>query len=276
MDKNQSAQKAIDRVLETFKKGKFPEAIKHVVFTPSNDIPLAKWSERNRMIAYMEYTGDARGFQQWKAAGRNVKKGATAIYILAPLAIKKTVEIEDKETGETKKEERIIITGFRDIPVFRMEDTEGKPIEYSSLDVHSLPFNEVAKQWDINIVSGSFTGQYYGYYQDSKKEIVMATDSEQTFAHELCHAAHYRIDENAGSLPTWKKEIIAELSAATILSMAGKEYSAIGDTFKYISHYAGKANMELFKAISEVMDTCLQVVKLIVSTAESIDLAVAA
>ena len=37
--------------------------------------------------------------------------------------------------------------GYYTIPVFRMEDTEGEPLEYASLDVKSLPLADIARKW---------------------------------------------------------------------------------------------------------------------------------
>ena len=70
--------------------------------------PMAKWSPRNQGIVIASGSKDARGFRQWKAAGRKVRKGVKAIYIWLPCG-----------GGEDEK-----TTYFRAIPVFRLEDTE--------------------------------------------------------------------------------------------------------------------------------------------------------
>jgi hypothetical protein len=67
---------------------------------------------------YLNNTEDARGFRQWQQAGRRVNKGSKAFYILAPMF--KKVE----ENGEEFQQ----LIGFRSVPVFRVEDTEGTPI----------------------------------------------------------------------------------------------------------------------------------------------------
>ena len=79
---------------------------------------------------------DARGYQQWKEVDRFVKKGSKAIYILVP-KIAKTV---DSETGE----EETILKGFMCRPVFRVEDTEGEPLDYEQNELPYLPLLERA------------------------------------------------------------------------------------------------------------------------------------
>ena len=54
-----------------------------------------KWSFLNRLLMYCNNTEDARGFNQWKQAGRYIIKGSHAFYILAPM-FKKVI---DKKTS---------------------------------------------------------------------------------------------------------------------------------------------------------------------------------
>ncbi len=62
---------------------------------PAVDVPSGKWSFTNRTLMFLSGTGDARGFRQWKKAGRYVRKGTKAIFILAPTF--STVENEDED-----------------------------------------------------------------------------------------------------------------------------------------------------------------------------------
>ena len=66
-----------------------------------------------------------------------------------------------------------------------------------------------------------------------RKEIVMATNEEAIFFHELAHAAHYRIDPKAINADKSEKELIAELSAAALCQLTGKKLN-IGNHFRYI------------------------------------------
>lgn len=80
---NERVKQTLGAILEKFKSGDMPEAIALATFLTSN-IPSNKWSFTNRTIMFLSGTGDARGFQQWKEVNRYVKKGAKAVYILAP------------------------------------------------------------------------------------------------------------------------------------------------------------------------------------------------
>lgn len=259
-----SAQKSIDQLLAAFENGNLPQAIAFSTFTPPENIPAYKWTQHNRALAFLQGTGDARGFKQWKDAGRYVKKGAKSIYILGPILKKSNVkgEIVDPATGETQEIDNVNCVGYYGIPVFRMEDTEGEPLSYVSFDTKTLPLIDIAERWGIEVKTGSFTGEYYGYYSPVRQEIVLATDSERTFIHELSHAAHYRVDPKAKDLPKWQKEIIAELSAGALLYMMGKE-GYTQKHFDYIKSYAENENLSPIKACMQLLDTCIKVVNTI-------------
>ena len=112
------------RIVDLFSSQSLPEVCAKA-FINAIGKPSSKWSFSNQIIMILHGTEDARGFHQWKEVKRSVKGGARAFHILGPVIIKKTVI--DKETGEEKEEKRLI--GFKSIPVFRYEDTIGKPLE---------------------------------------------------------------------------------------------------------------------------------------------------
>jgi len=80
-------KEATNKILDMFKHGDVSKTISLLTF-PKFDIPCNSWSLRNRLIAYLHGTGDARGFMMWKETERKVKKGRKAFYILAPNLIK--------------------------------------------------------------------------------------------------------------------------------------------------------------------------------------------
>jgi hypothetical protein len=120
-----------------------------------------KWSWGNQLLVILHGYTDARGFRQWEQVGRKVKKSEKAFYILGPM----TKTLRDEQSGE----ERTIIVGFKGLPVFGLEQTEGKPLPNSDTDleqwVNSLPLLDVAKQWSLSVgaVDGGladFLGRY--------------------------------------------------------------------------------------------------------------------
>jgi hypothetical protein len=283
-NRNEKTKRAIEHVIDAFRSGDIPAAIAHAKFGIPENVPMAQWSERNQMIATLHGTIDARGFQQWKTAGRSVKRGAKAFYILAPWTIRKKVTklseageiIIDNETGEPIKTESTIVIGYYDVPVFRAEDTEGEPLTYNHLDESKFDLAPVARSWGIDIRTVAFTGIGNAYYcYDGDIHIGMATDSEKTFCHELAHAAHHRWCKRNGfnfaELPQWEMEIVAELSSGALLYLIGKK-PEVGFHFEYISRHAENAGMELFTACWKVTETCQKVIDEIMEEAEKLQI----
>lgn len=238
------AKETLNSILNRFKTGDIPEAIAYSLF-PIPDTPSSKWSLFNRTVMFFEGTQDARGFKQWREVNRYVKKGSNALYILGP-HFKKL----DNDDGE----EKLVLVGFFSIPVFRVEDTEGDPLDYQQIEPLELPLIEIAEQWNISVKAIPGNYRYHGYYSDQKKEIALATKDEVIFFHELSHAAHAKINGNLKPGQDWKQEIVAELSAATLSQMVGKRADDyLGNNYRYIETYAKKAKLPPLTACLKVM-----------------------
>nr|WP_067929596.1 ArdC family protein [Alicyclobacillus shizuokensis] len=181
---------ATKKLLDMWETGELPQAVARTFIEPKGDRPCDKWSLANRLLMVAHDTFDARGFKQWEEAGRKVKKGAKAFYILGPVT--KTVTREDPETGEEIR--RLVVVGFKAIPVFRLEDTEGDPVTVPNYDPPVLPpLMNVAQAWGIPVRYAPKTGRFYGLYHPVRDEIILCSHDEITFFHELAHAAHNRI-----------------------------------------------------------------------------------
>jgi antirestriction protein ArdC len=247
MNDSDKAKACLSRIVELFKTGTIPKALAVATIPPQTDIPSAQWSLSNRILQFLADTSDGRGFQQWKKVGRNVNKGAKAFHILGPKA--KTIT-ETADDGSEK--EKVIITGFFTIPVFRVEDTDGDPLPYEPAT--PPPLAEVAERFGLSISYQAFASQYYGYYQGETKRIVLATHNIQVFFHELAHAAHERIvgKLTGGQVPS--QEIIAELTAATLASMYCPEAN-LGFSYMYVEGYAKKSKKTVERACLAVINT---------------------
>ena len=238
------SKEVLRSIIERFKTGDIPQAIAYSVL-PIPNIPASKWSLFNRTLMFFEGTQDARGFKQWMAVNRYVKKGSKAFYILGP---------HFKKLNNDEDEEKLALVGFFSIPVFRVEDTEGAPLDYQKIEPLKLPLIEIAEQWNISVKAIPGNCFYYGYYSDQKKEIALATKDESVFFHELSHAAHAKIKGNLNPGQDWKQEIVAELSAAALSQMVGKRADDyLGNNYRYIETYAKKAKLSALKACLEVM-----------------------
>ncbi len=253
---NKNIQQILNSILSAFESGDIPEAVAVASF-PIPDIPSAQWSFTNRTIQFINRTGDARGFRQWKNAGRGVKKGSKAIYILVPC-------FKSQNDDETEDEEKMV-KYFKATPVFRAEDTDGKPLDYQNIELPDLPLIERANDWGINVKAVPGNYRYYGYFDPEQKEIALATSAEKTFFHELAHAADHIIkgDLKPGQNPL--QEITAELSAQALARIAGKETGdTMGNSYQYIKRYAKQIKVSPHKACLKVLSDTEKILNLII------------
>lgn len=276
MQVKERAGEALNRLLEMFRTGDLPAAVALTVIRAKagHNRPSDSWSLSNRLLMFLAGTEDARGFKQWQEAGRRVKKGAKAIYILAPVTAKRKVKerVPDPETGEEREveRERLIITGFRCVPVFRYEDTEGEPLpEMNYGPPEPPPLFDVARRFVGDVKYKPFVGGYYGFFNPDKREIVLSTHDAGVFFHELAHAVHHQV--KPGGLKGGQhaeQEIVAETVAAALCEMYG--YSGyIWQGWQYIKEYAGRDERKALKAVMGVLADVEKVLEVILETAAS-------
>jgi hypothetical protein len=260
------AEAAAQKVLRVFEDTNLLPRPLAQVFIRRKDSPhCRKWSWGNQLLVILNGFTDARGFKQWQEVGRSVKKGEKAFYILGPV----TKKVTDKESGE----ERVIVVGFKGLPVFGYEQTEGTPLPTSDPDiekwVNSLPLLDVAKQWGLSV--GTFDGEgtgFLGRYLKSER-IDLGVKNLSTWTHELIHAA----DDRNGCLKEkgqhWRSETVAELGAAVLLEILGLSQDAdLGGCWEYIQHYAQQEKIGVMEACMRVLDRTCAAVGLILDTAE--------
>ena len=269
-------KKAVDEIIRLFESGEMPEAVarSYIRRAAGDHRPSDKWSLGNRLIMLAHETEDARGFRQWEQAGRRVKKGAKAFYILGPVhrvqVVERKVEERDLETGEvrvvTVREERPVLVGFKAIPVFRREDTEpipgkAKP-EPDYRPAQLPPLFEVAERLGVKVEWAPMDDKpYWGAYDPVRKKIELHTHDVFTFFHELAHAAHERVAGRLKGGQDPAQEIVAETVALALCRMYGYE-GWEPHAYRYIEHYAGKkdparAVMRLVAEIERVLNAIL-------------------
>ena len=146
------AESAAARILELFRSGNVPKALAPMFIKRRDNIPCRAWSWSNQLLTALAGFDDARGFRQWQDVGRFVRKGEHAFYILAPCTRKMTER--DEQTGEESS--RVVVYGFRSVPVFGYEQTEGKPLpdrEASERFISGLPLVSVARAWGLTWIA---------------------------------------------------------------------------------------------------------------------------
>ena len=246
-------KEVLSSVIEKFKDGSIPEAVALSTF-PAPNIPARKWSLLNRTLMFIAGSADARGIKQWNMVNRKVKKRSKAFHILAPWMKKE----EDEAGNETE-----VIRGFMAVPVFRVEDTEGDPLEYEKIDIPNIPLIEKAQEWGISVKA--IPGNYHvlGYYRPGAEEIAIASKDEIVFFHELAHAAHSRVTGSLKPGQDWAQEVVAELSATALCKLVGKTNRYLGHSYHYIEDYAQRAQLTAVQGCLKVMSDVEKVLNLI-------------
>ncbi|MDY0062041.1 MAG: hypothetical protein RBU45_19680 [Myxococcota bacterium] len=247
-------QETLDLIVQKFIAGDVASALAKASF-PACDVPLSRWSLNNRFLAALAGTIDGRGFHQWKEVKRSVKKGAKAFFILAP-----TIVPDHRAEPGDNGDRPMKLVGFRAVPVFRVEDTEGEPLDYQQIQVPEHPLIDVAKAWGLRIQAVPANGIFYGSYCPGKSQILLATPDEQTFFHELAHAADEKVNGplQGGQRPD--QEIVAQLAAEVLAQMVGRQMGNPGYSYLRISGYA----REWFPKVDEqeaIRKACHQVLR---------------
>jgi hypothetical protein len=136
------------------------------------------------------------------------------------------------------------VADFKEMPVFRVEDTEGAPLDYEerikALDVESLPLFEVAKSLGVKVEAGLTDGGAAGWFINSTKQIRLGSANPVVFLHELSHAVDNAFPNKSNSYAF--NEVVAELSAAFLASLYGVKFD-IALTQGYIKYWEGKGHV---------------------------------
>lgn len=256
---NNKVKQTLFNILSQFKSGDIPKAVAYSMF-PIPDVPCAHWSLLNRTAVFFSGSMDARGWLQWRQVGRYVKQGRKAIYILVPYV---------RMIGEEEDEKTQALVGFGAKPVFRVQDTDGQPLDYEQIEVPDLPLIQRALDWGVNVhaITGNYS--YYGYYSASRKEIALATKNECVFFHEISHCAHEKVKGTLKKGQDPFQEIVAELSAQALCRIVGKSGEMyLGNSYTYIANYATKAKLSPLSACAKVMVDVEKVLNLILKGGE--------
>ena len=260
---NQRVRSVLTTIVERFKSGDIPEAVAYSMF-PFPDVPSANWSLLNRTIMFLSGTMDARGIRQWNKVNRFVKQGTKALYILVPYV---------KVIQDDLEEDKHILRGFGCKPVFRVEDTDGEPLEYQNIELPEMPLIKRAYDWGISVKAIPGNYRYFGYYAPDRQEIAVATAQECAFFHELAHCAHDIIKGGLKRGQDPLQEIVAELSAQALAKIVGRSTEdTSGNSHRYIERYARKLGMTVYSACLRVMSETEKVLQLILMEDTQADL----
>lgn len=252
MMKNELVKNAIDNLIALFRTQQFPAEIGwQLIRRRKGDTPVPSdsWSAGNRWIMLASGTTMAMGFGQWhNQFGRRVKPGSKAFYIFAPLT--RQLKTEEDSGDEAV---RPVLTGFRLIPVFRLQDTDGKPLPAQATITPAIlpPLFGVAEKLGLTVKWQPFDGRALGRYRPGTKEVLLSEKSALNFYHEVMHHLDSQIEPiRAGRL--CEAELIAEFGAQALCGIQGiTGYEA--SSYDYLKFYAaGKDPESVLKSIMSV------------------------
>jgi hypothetical protein len=267
---NDKVRAEINGLLEMFKEPESLETVAKSMFRRGIDIPSDNWSILNRLIMMRHGTFDARGARAWFKIGRKVKKAGN-FCILAP----KMIQVVDRDSNGVakldangKEKKKPILIGFFPIPTWPVENTEGKEVNYK-IDKVMPEFlcEKVAKMWGITIKQGFDNPSFYAYFSPTRKEIVMATNDQQTFFHELVHSADEKVQGKVKEGQESNQEIVAEFGAAVLMRMFGLK-AGTKNTFEYIDKYADNLKKETVDAVIPLVSRIGKAINLILDANE--------
>jgi hypothetical protein len=258
------------KLIDMFSCQDFPPALSRTIINrmQGDGRPSDKWSITNQIIMMLSGTDDARGFRQWQQVKRSVKKGARAIYIFAPIITRMTEKKIDLSAGYEISEDKSILKGFKLVPVFRCEDTEGEALPIPDYSPPVLPpLTDVAEFLGCTVSYKPFNHSAYGSFNPSG-EISLYSHDVDVFFHELAHLAHHKIK---GLKPGQDadQELVAEMSGCILCELYGyKGYQYQG--FHYMQSYSGCDPVKTIQNIGALLNEVELVVKFILKVEESL------
>jgi hypothetical protein len=246
----------LEKVVHLFSSKQLPDlCAKALIAAPQK--PSSNWSMGNQLLMLLAGTGDARGYRQWQDVGRHVMQGKHALYILGPVLVKK--RLESAEPG--KDEETNVLVGFRAIPVFRLEDTEGTDLPTYS-PRNPPPLLEVAERFGMKVNYLRLSAGVYGMTDYERQVITLATEDWTVFWHELAHAIHRSYEPKTGHGQEPEAETIAQLVAATLARLYGRPDDSFSWT--YIASQAKSSSpQQVGRLCMHVLDRVKKVLELI-------------
>ena len=253
----EKASQEVDKIVRLFSSTQLPHMCAMALIN-APEKPSSKWSMGNQILMILAGTEDARGYKQWNEVGRHVRAGAKAFRILGPVLVEKPLET----VGSDGEEETVeVLVGFRAIPVFRYEDTEGEELPIYT-PKNPPPLLDVAERFGMRVNYLRLSAGVYGMTDYERQVITLATEDWTVFFHELAHALHRSFEPKSGHDQEPEAETIAQLVAATLARLYGKPTD--GFSWTYIAGQAGSGSPQQVERLClRVLDRAKRVLDLI-------------
>jgi len=254
----QIASKAIDELSQALERGHSETLRKYLAAMAR----FRQYSWHNVAMIFSQRPDATRvaGFHTWKQLGRNVKKGAKGIMILAPILLRKSKEeVAEEEQSRTA-------LGFRVVYVFDQVDTEGESLcELSTAQGDPSGYTDKLKQFvtgrgiQLEYSDAIFPAQG----QCSPGKIILlpgqsAAEEFCTLAHEAGHSLLH-MQEHRAETTKRVRETEAEAVAFVVCEAIGltatnsvdyiQLYSGDKDTLTESLEHVQRASSEILTAI---------------------------
>jgi hypothetical protein len=241
----------LEKVVHLFSSRQLPDlCAKALIAAPQK--PSSNWSMGNQLLMLLAGTSDARGYRQWQDVGRHVVHGKHAFYILGPVLVKKRLDTNDEDETE-------VLVGFRAIPVFRYEDTEGKDLPIYT-PRNPPPLLDVAERFGMKVNYLRLSAGIYGMTDYEHQVISLATEDWTVFFHELAHALHRTFEPKTKHGREPEAEATAQLVAATLARLYEKQDDDFSWTYiasqtgSSSPHQVGRMCMRVLDRAKKVLD----------------------
>lgn len=212
------------------------------------------------------------GIRKWNELGRRVRKGERGIMILAPVLVKKTVTVEDAD-GQAREEEREVLAGFKQVYVFDVAQTEGKPLPANPFASQVRPlegedeaglFERLAAASPVRVEFGE-TRPAEGWWDPRLNKIVIGQHLSpamrvKVILHELAHCLAGHGTPADGEQERDLREVVAEGAAylaAQALGLDTADYS-----LGYVASW-GKDMRKILTAGERIFATAEKVLALV-------------
>jgi antirestriction protein ArdC len=271
------AEEVAQEIIDLFEQGTLPEPLATLYIRMGQHRHASTWSLPNQLLVAKRRYRDARTFKQWKQAGRSVTKGQKAFQIFAPI----TRRFHQPESDKADDNGNVTIClGYRTLPVFGYEQTDGEPIPELHAEEHfldELPLLEVARAWGLEVgIFQAAPGGALGYFV-AGEGIHLGVKNWRAWAHELLHAADHRCRGSLKGDSKLEREVVADLGGATLLRCLGYEDQAdLGRVFDYIRSYAEREQIPVIQACTTYLGRIAAAVELVLKTATELRKEVAA
>jgi len=236
----QVANKAIEELTQALERG-HSEKLKQYLAAMAR---FHRYSLYNVMLIASQRPDATRvaGYQRWREFGRQVKKGAKGIFILAPILAKKTTEQDSPEEESARP-----AVGFRAVYVFDLSDTEGEALpELGNAQGDPAGYTERLKDF---VVQGSIQLEYSDSIYPAQGQCSPGTitllpgqspaEEFATLAHEIAHSLLHQQERRANTTKS-VRETEAEAVAFVVCEAIGLKASNSAD---YIQLYSGDKDM---------------------------------